>query len=652
MAPKRTKWSIGLLVALCGVFASVIGFGVGDSAQASANATSITSLSPKSTAVAPIPDYSGGRYLAADPNGGYWTVNWAGAVAAHGGAPSFGSPVLSGLHLNKPMAGMAATRDGLGYWLVASDGGIFSFGDATFYGSTGAIHLNQPIVGMAVTPDGGGYWLVASDGGIFSFGDATFYGSTGAIHLNQPIVGMAVTPDGGGYWLVASDGGIFSFGDATFYGSTGAIHLNQPIVGMAVTPDGGGYWLVASDGGIFSFGDATFYGTPDTDTGGVIGIIISPPTPGYTFVQADGSSVDPSLAAAPPVQTALPSSPTTTTTSPASPPTTTSPPSTTTTPTAGATGGADFGLSIPTLEGETSSEQAAALANMYSIGLRWVRIDANWSWIQYAGPSSFDWSVLDQAVSAITAAGMKVELIVDDAPSWASGSTQNWTQPLSASAFANFAGEVAAHYGPMGVSAYEIWNEPNLQGFWNPAPNPSFYTTMLQDSYVAIKAAEPNATVISGGLAPAEDDSAGDIAPIEFLSDMYADGARGSFDALGYHAYSNPALPNTYETWSGWSEMDQTSPSLRSVMTANGDAGKQIWITEIGAPSAGPNGVGTAAQAEEVTQAVQDAQSTSWIGPLFFYTYQDAATDPDYYGLLNADGSAKPAWAALAAALS
>ena len=106
-------------------------------------------------------------------------------------------------------------------------------------------HLNQPIVGMASTPDGQGYWLVATDGGIFAFGDARFYGSTGAIHLNQPIVGMASTPDGSGYWLVATDGGIFAFGDARFYGSTGGTHLNQPIVGMGTTgansaPPGGG----------------------------------------------------------------------------------------------------------------------------------------------------------------------------------------------------------------------------------------------------------------------------------------------------------------------------------------------------------------------------------------------------------------------------
>jgi ribosomal protein L24E len=72
---------------------------------------------------------------------------------------------------------------------------------------------------MAATPDGKGYWLVASDGGIFTFGDAKFYGSTGSMVLNKPIVGMTASPDGGGYTMVASDGGVFNFGDAMFYGS-------------------------------------------------------------------------------------------------------------------------------------------------------------------------------------------------------------------------------------------------------------------------------------------------------------------------------------------------------------------------------------------------------------------------------------------------
>ncbi len=160
-----------------------------------------------------------------------------------------------------PVPQSAYTYLGPSYDLVASDGGIFTFGNAQFHGSMGGYPLNKPIVGMAAVPGGGGYWEVASDGGIFSFGDAQFYGSMGGHPLNKPIVGMAAVPGGGGYWEVASDGGIFSFGDAQFYGSMGGHPLNQPIVGMAAVPDGGGYWEVASDGGIFSFGDALFSGS-------------------------------------------------------------------------------------------------------------------------------------------------------------------------------------------------------------------------------------------------------------------------------------------------------------------------------------------------------------------------------------------------------
>ena len=120
-----------------------------------------------------------------------------------------------------------------GYWLVASDGGIFSFGDASFYGSTGGLRLDKPIISMAGTPSGHGYWLVASDGGIFTFGDASFFGSTGGHPLDQPVVGMASSTSGNGYWLVAADGGIFAFGDAAFLGSMGGTILDKPVVGMA-----------------------------------------------------------------------------------------------------------------------------------------------------------------------------------------------------------------------------------------------------------------------------------------------------------------------------------------------------------------------------------------------------------------------------------
>jgi hypothetical protein len=145
--------------------------------------------------------------------------------------------------------------------MVASDGGIFSYGDAQFYGSA-ASTPGQDIVGMAATPDGQGYWEVSTTGRVFTFGDATPAGDIPSLglHLNGPIVGITPDPVTGGYWLVGSDGGIFAFG-APFFGSTGSIHLNQPVVAMQSTSDGMGYWFVASDGGIFSYGDAPFRGS-------------------------------------------------------------------------------------------------------------------------------------------------------------------------------------------------------------------------------------------------------------------------------------------------------------------------------------------------------------------------------------------------------
>jgi hypothetical protein len=218
---------------------------------------------------------------------GYWNVASDGGMFAFGDAGFHGS--MGGLPLNKPVVGLASTPDGKGYWEVATDGGIFAFGDAGFYGSMGGQPLSKPVVGIAVTPDGKGYWEVASDGGLFAFGDAGFYGSTGSIQLNQPVVAMAPVPNGKGYWLVASDGGIFAFGSAGFYGSMGSMHLNKSIVAMAAN-GGRGYWLTAADGGVFSFGDAPFYGS----TGNlslvqpVVGMASIPRGTGYWMVAADG----------------------------------------------------------------------------------------------------------------------------------------------------------------------------------------------------------------------------------------------------------------------------------------------------------------------------------------------------------------------------
>ncbi len=234
------------------------------------------------------------------PGSGYWQVASDGGVFNYGNASFFGS--TGSLKLNKPVVGITPTQDQGGYWLVAADGGVFSFGDATFHGSTGSLKLNKPVVGMASTPyvpgaggdpaspAGLGYWLVASDGGIFNYGDAGFFGSTGGIKLNEPIVGMTPTPDGKGYWLVASDGGVFNYGDAGFFGSAGGIKLNKPVVGIAATPDGKGYWLVASDGGVFAYGSAQSYGSAANLklNQPIVGISASPDGKGYWMTAADG----------------------------------------------------------------------------------------------------------------------------------------------------------------------------------------------------------------------------------------------------------------------------------------------------------------------------------------------------------------------------
>jgi hypothetical protein len=167
---------------------------------------------------------------------------------------------MGATRLNGQIVGIAATPSGNGYYMVGRDGGVFTFGDAQYFGSMGGKHLNGVIVGIAVDPATGGYWLVGSDGGVFAF-NAPYLGSMGATHLSGSIVNIAATPSGNGYYLVGRDGGIFTFGDAHYLGSTGGHQLGGSIVGMGLTQSGNGYWLAGSDGGLFTFGDAPFYGS-------------------------------------------------------------------------------------------------------------------------------------------------------------------------------------------------------------------------------------------------------------------------------------------------------------------------------------------------------------------------------------------------------
>ncbi len=188
-----------------------------------------------------------------------------------------------------------------GYWLVGSDGGIFTFGSAQFYGSTGSLQLQRPVVGISPTSNKAGYWLVASDGGVFAFGDAGYFGSipgtglspagSGLPHsLNAPIVGMVPSSDGGGYFMVASDGGVFAFGDARFEGSCPGMG-GCAGAAVAVVPDasGNGYWLITQSGNVYAFGDAPFYGAPGSQGSLVTSAVRTADGHGYWVLLADGA---------------------------------------------------------------------------------------------------------------------------------------------------------------------------------------------------------------------------------------------------------------------------------------------------------------------------------------------------------------------------
>jgi hypothetical protein len=149
---------------------------------------------------------------------GYWLLERNGNVHAFGDAPSVQAPPDAG-----PYAALLRRDDGSMERVPQRPADL--------------PRLNHPILHARATHGAGGAWLVAADGGVFTRGDAEFFGSTGNLRLNQPVVDLVPTPSGKGYWLIARDGGVFTFGDARFMGSMGAVRLNQPVVAGISGPD-------------------------------------------------------------------------------------------------------------------------------------------------------------------------------------------------------------------------------------------------------------------------------------------------------------------------------------------------------------------------------------------------------------------------------
>jgi hypothetical protein len=219
---------------------------------------------------------------------GYWLVARDGGIFSYN-RPFFGS--TGSIVLNKPIVGMATTNDERGYWMVGADGGIFAFGDAPYVGSLPARNINvSNVVTMVSDPSTDGYYVIGSDGSVWDFnapqlGDLPFFG----FHVNN-IVGAALTPSDNGMYLVGADGKVYVLlGDGHFQGDASSLPLNAPIVGMSVDPVTGGYWLLGKDGGVFSYG-APFFGSTGALRLNQPVIAMSPTGDGggYWFTALDG----------------------------------------------------------------------------------------------------------------------------------------------------------------------------------------------------------------------------------------------------------------------------------------------------------------------------------------------------------------------------
>lgn len=323
-----------------------------------------------------------------------------------------------------------------------------------------------------------------------------------------------------------------------------------------------------------------------------------------------------------------------------------------------------FGIAAgSSLAGLSDSELNNRLAGMQAMNAGWVRFDFDWSNIQPDSANSYSWNNYDRLVAASNSHNLKVLAILDFTPGWArpNGCDSSHCGPKDNAAYARFAAVAVNRYKGQGVTAWEIWNEPNSPDFWQPKADPAAYTDMLAQSFNAIHSADPTAVVITGGLSP---QSTGDksYAPVDFLKAVYQNGGKPYFDAVADHPYTFPLTPKSNHN-QAWNQMAAARDSMRSVMIENGDSAKKIWITEFGSPTGGPGPVATLAnpnlaagpfvvdqplQARILADAVELYKSYDWAGPFFYYSYMDAGTTNDtnenFFGLVTESGQHKQAY--------
>ncbi|MEX7470533.1 cellulase family glycosylhydrolase [Mycobacterium adipatum] len=290
------------------------------------------------------------------------------------------------------------------------------------------------------------------------------------------------------------------------------------------------------------------------------------------------------------------------------------------------------------------ADLTSRLEELRSLGVTDLRVAVPWVYIQPTS-GTYDWARMDNVVQTATAMGFNLTGAITGNPVWGGMPLAGAPNPT---AYGKFAGEVATRYGTQ-ISSYEIWNEPNGVIFYAPVSAAS-YTKVLQAGYAAIKAAQPNATVLAGALGATGTIPGVTLSPQQFLAQMYEAGAAGYFDALSYHPY-NYSLPFSTGAGINNSPLEQVA-ALYALMVANGDAHKKIWATEYGTPTTPGWGVTQTEQAALLRDFVTAWSRLSFAGPAFVYSAQDLNTgilNHEFnFGLFTSEGKPKLAAQVLA----
>jgi hypothetical protein len=298
---------------------------------------------------------------------------------------------------------------------------------------------------------------------------------------------------------------------------------------------------------------------------------------------------------------------------------------------------------------ESDADLDADMDAMVAAGVTWLRVSLDWPSVQPKGPTTWNWAHEDRVVREANERGIKILFLAAYSPAWARpvGSTSLHTPPVNPDHFANFVREAAKRYGPQGVHHYEIWNEPNLGQWWQPAANPAQYAVLLKKASSALKGVDPAAYVVTGGLAPGSD-NATDRSMKTFIEQLYVNGAQASFDAVGIHPYSFPWSPQFAAGWNPFF----SAPKYHDILRSRGDGSKPLWATEVAFPTGtGSNRVSEATQADMLEALVVGWDNYSFGGPLFWHNIRDRGADlvdlESNWGLLRFDRSKKPAFTRL-----